>query len=1188
MKHGFILVTVIASCFAWGTLACSAVESPISDEKASKEDRLAAIRLATLNKDIEAVDALIQALGSPAKEVADAAERALTTIGKPAYERILKALRIHGNAASRLVCARLAVELGGLSAKPDLLAAIMSDSNGGVRVACVEALANLKDPLTVAPIATALADKEESVRAAVIRALVAMGAGKQLEKKFLECCTDSGWRVRQAAVEALGSVDSPMARAALVRRLIEDSDNNVRKSAENAIKQSGPEKVSAAFAAERSYHDLCWMAAADGTIAETAGAEVTKAGREAAPALRQSLASAEHEKVRTAAVRLLAAIEGKRALSDLQAALLKDKSSVVRVASIEELAKLGDAGAIAALILILEDSDVAVRASAIRAIGKLGGGKQQVSRIAGFADNNSDSVREAVVEVLRDIDDPLALRTLLVRASAEQSSSLKKKVQDVIASRGPEAIVQGLAVGGFHDDLCVAAAAEGSLGDAASKSLLKAGSSASAALRKALDSNEGVPVRKVAARLLAEIEGRRANPLLLAAMFKDKSSDVRAHCADLLAKSADIAAVQPMLNAMSDESDAVRAAVLRAIVALGAGRKELPTIVKALREDKSQVVRSQAAKLLGDLAEVASGKVLVECLLTESESSTRREIEAALAKIGMERLVGYLRKEGDTATLLHAAVVEGEMSKLAKWALTEMGEQGVRAAIQMLRDSPVSKVRQTCARLLVEWKGLETLPHLGEAAQTDKDKDVRLTCVDLMVNMKDPKVVPYLEKVLEDKEPTVCAAAVKAVDSMGLSQQKLDLLLRAAQFQTQANYATEALGKIFAQLRDPRTVEPMVELLGKVHEPQFARALGVIADPRAIPALRAEAAQPTANSKMGTVARVALCSIGNHCVRAEDYSKAVAAYDAVLELQKNYYAALLGRGVARMRMGELDAAAVDFDGAAKLPVKNRLALDINLGKLAVAKGDLKKAQEHFKNAIQEDRASAVAWYNLGWVEDEIGNLAEAQQALSLAAALDQTHVRAPLALSIVLLKLKQPGQAQYYLYEALKRARPGSLEASLAAYNLAKMRGSPLSGPESARETFSKAAQMVRMDNWKEVASQLQSARMPGDPIEISWLEGCAAAASGDASGVVKASKDFSERTVSISAEEGVELFLEGRKLNRGETLPLIPSTYFVVVRKADSPTPLYRGYVRVPESGLPKPMLGIKWIPGSRRVIVR
>jgi len=1179
MKTRRVIVTTVLLCILWSVAGSQSGVSPISDETTPLSDRLGAIKMAALNKDVEAVDSLIDALGSSQQEVSQEAGKALIRIGQPAYQKVCKALRLHQNTGVRKKCAALCVELSGAAAKADLLATMLADSDNDVRAACVTALASLNDPLVTSPLLVALKDKSNAVREAVIRALKNTGSAGQYENMFLEACQDPDSTVRQAAIEALGSLDSAKARSALVRLVIGDNDSSVRKSAENEITRIGDKTFSAALAAEPAYGDLCLLAAIDGAIGESARSEIVKAGPSASAEIRKVLAGAEFPAARKAAVQLLAAVEQKNALSDFQAALLRDKDGGVRAAAIEEIGKLRSSESIQALSLALDDSDGAVRAAAIRVIGDLGAGPEYAERITGYAADDNYTVRGAVIDFLEKSKESTVFRTLLIRANKETDYTLKQKIQKILSSPDSESIVRGLAASGLYDDLCMAAVLEGSLGESARRSLVTAGSAAVPALAKALDANDTEAVRKEAARLLTEIEGAKANPRLHAAILKDKAPEVRAICIDLAAKSGKEPDLYVILNALSDESDTVRAAVIRAIVSMGAGSKELPRLIGALKEDKSGTVRSQAAELLGTLAEPEGARALVEQLLTESDNTTLSTIKDALGKMGTQRLVDEFRGRKDAASLVNAVAGESDIAIPAEAALAEMGEEGVEAAIRMLHDAPVPKTRNKSADLLVKWKGAAALPDVGKAAQADKDKDVRLKCVSLLASMDDRGVVPYLEGLTEDPESSVCAAAIQAIHSKGLSKEKIEVLIGATRRQTSTGDATAALGKIFAELRDVRTVEPMVKTLGDAPEPQYLRALGMIGDPSAIPAL---VKTMDKGGALGILSRVSLCSIGNNCIRAGDFDSALAAFTKVLAAQNNYYAAYVGRGVAKMRTGDLKGAAEDFEAAGKLPVKNRSSLEINLGTLAVAQKDLEKARGHFKKALENDRASAAAWYNLGWVEDELGNAPEAQQALALAGALDQTHARAPLALGIVYAKLRNFGEAQSNFYEALRRSRPGSMEARLTVYNLAKMRGAATVIDGSDRDAFLRAAAMASVGNWKGVGAEVPSLPETKQiPIEVMWLKAYAAATQGDSDRILESHKSLTEKTVSIAAEEGVEVYVEGVNLIPGQEIPLIPSVYYIVVRRSGEAKPRYKGYVTIPVAGEPEKIEGVRWNVG-------
>jgi len=74
---------------------------------------------------------------------------------------------------------------------------------------------------------------------------------------------------------------------------------------------------------------------------------------------------------------------------------------------------------------------------------------------------------------------------------------------------------------------------------------------------------------------------------------------------------------------------------------------------------------------------------------------------------------------------------------------------------------------------------------------------------------------------------------------------------------------------------------------------------------------------------------------------------------------------------------------------------------LSAGARFIHHGNLLAAEVSFRRAIDQDPCLAEAWYNLGWVLDEIGRLAEALAAFQRATALAPTWEDAQHNLALV-------------------------------------------------------------------------------------------------------------------------------------------------------------------------------------------
>lgn len=93
------------------------------------------------------------------------------------------------------------------------------------------------------------------------------------------------------------------------------------------------------------------------------------------------------------------------------------------------------------------------------------------------------------------------------------------------------------------------------------------------------------------------------------------------------------------------------------------------------------------------------------------------------------------------------------------------------------------------------------------------------------------------------------------------------------------------------------------------------------------------------------------------------------------------------RGVARIGLGERDAAREDFTRALQLQPRHAGALT-NLGNLALEDDDVAGAIAHYERAIAADAEYAVAHFNLGVAYKKAGRIADGVRALRQAQRLE--------------------------------------------------------------------------------------------------------------------------------------------------------------------------------------------------------
>lgn len=191
-------------------------------------------------KDMKAAEALIKALGDNRfHEVREAAAEALSQLGEPAIDLLLKTLSdspplIRAGAANALG------KLGNAKATEPLIKAL-SDPEPWVRQSAAYALGRLRPASGVGPLTGVLSDPDSEVRRAASWALGEIGE-KEAVGSLIRMLEDNDDSVRLTAAQALGKVKDSTAVDALAKVLSNDEEYKVRVAACLSLGSIGDEK----------------------------------------------------------------------------------------------------------------------------------------------------------------------------------------------------------------------------------------------------------------------------------------------------------------------------------------------------------------------------------------------------------------------------------------------------------------------------------------------------------------------------------------------------------------------------------------------------------------------------------------------------------------------------------------------------------------------------------------------------------------------------------------------------------------------------------------------------------------------------------------------------------------------------------------------------------------------------------
>jgi len=220
--------------------------------------------------------------------------------------------------------------------------------------------------------------------------------------------------------------------------------------------------------------------------------------------------------------------------------------------------------------------------------------------------------------------------------------------------------------------------------------------------------DEDLGVQVAAVRALAQIADARAVPVLCRWLGEKRLiPEIRQQIARALGEIGSAEAVGPLIQALRDEDESVRAAAANALGRIGDARAVEP-LIQALR-DSNWRVRAAAAKALGRIGDVRAVEPLVQALGDENESVRMAAVKAAV-KIGREAIQPL------TEALIWTAAVkirceavkpliealrdeDGSVRAAAAEALVRIGREAVEPLIQALRDEDKS-VRAAAAEVL--------------------------------------------------------------------------------------------------------------------------------------------------------------------------------------------------------------------------------------------------------------------------------------------------------------------------------------------------------------------------------------------------------------------------------------------------------------------------------------------------------
>jgi len=311
------------------------------------------------------------------------------------------------------------VKIGKRAVKP--LSSKLNTQNNSLKLAVIEALGKIGDPIVVSSLIELIKDKDSSIRSKSAEALGEIRDKRAVEPLMAIIKDEDSW-VRMAVAEALGKIKDPKAVDALISAL-KDEDSWVKIRAIEALM---------AIRDKKAVDPILSTLKDKNSSVRTKSAEALGILKDpkAVPDLIKSLKDSEAD-VRMRSAEALGKIGDKRAIDPLIEGL-KDEDWTVRLRSAEALGKLGDKKAVDPLISALNDKEWTVRSSAADALGRLKDSRA-VDPLLTLLKDKESSVRISAIEALGRIKDKKAVEPLKKVANSDSSDLVRKKAKEVLS-----------------------------------------------------------------------------------------------------------------------------------------------------------------------------------------------------------------------------------------------------------------------------------------------------------------------------------------------------------------------------------------------------------------------------------------------------------------------------------------------------------------------------------------------------------------------------------------------------------------------------------------------------------------------------------------------------------------------------------------------------------------------------------
>ena len=420
----------------------------------------------------------------------------------------------------------------------------------------------------------------------------------------------------------------------------------------------------------------------------------------------------------------------------------------------------------------------------------------------------------------------------MIRALSHDSCLVREAAADALGQVGDRRAVDPLIKALSDDKYGITRVRE-----AAAKALVQLGDVAVDPLVKTLTDPKG-SVRLAAAKALQQL----GQPEWVRCIRGDNDDFAR------LASSGEPGGSALLIAALSDGDRDVRRRVPLALVRLGA--TALDPLVNALSDDSSDI-RDQAARALGQLGDRRAVDPLLKAL-SGDDSRVRNRAAEALGYLGDKRAVDPLIK-----------ILSDDELCVDPSAVEALGRLGDKRAVD-----PLMALRFRAGNSSVQRALAEALGQLGDKRAVDKlirwafddSPSVREAAANALRQLGDKQAVNAFIKALGHNRSSVRRPAAEALGRLGDKKAVVPLIKALPARSDVRESIVVALGR----LGDKRAVDPLIEELAKDYydswllRSRVAEALGRLGDERAVDPL----IEASSNGFVAPAAKKALKKLG--------------------------------------------------------------------------------------------------------------------------------------------------------------------------------------------------------------------------------------------------------------------------------------------------------------------------------------